>query len=310
MRLAGIEPTTPWFVAKYSIQLSYSREALHYSMLDDDPSFLGRQVVSRLANGSAREENHRAVRRLSWVHSTLKKPRPTLIVPKPLGPAQDYLIFHPCRVPFQVRGTARVDGHLQPWAGRVWADRSSRGASKNEDPFIWTPSWLYSYCHATQLRRTAQQKSFVQEGSRLFFCEAEAAKRGTLKVDTVFQVATRVPWASAGVPPSDFAHFGRRSPEWLRHLVHGTLRPGVRHAHVGRLTYVAQMAGASFLPMEADQFAFSIAAPAVMPHKARRIMDANSPRRSSYPVELDRVEADRLHAALRAAPLCVTAVDP
>ena len=30
-RLAGFEPTTPWFVAKYSIQLSYSREALNYS---------------------------------------------------------------------------------------------------------------------------------------------------------------------------------------------------------------------------------------------------------------------------------------
>ena len=27
VRLAGIEPTTPWFVAKYSIQLSYSRES-------------------------------------------------------------------------------------------------------------------------------------------------------------------------------------------------------------------------------------------------------------------------------------------
>jgi len=27
VRLAGIEPTTPWFVAKYSIQLSYSRIA-------------------------------------------------------------------------------------------------------------------------------------------------------------------------------------------------------------------------------------------------------------------------------------------
>jgi hypothetical protein len=27
VRLAGIEPTTPWFVAKYSIQLSYSRQA-------------------------------------------------------------------------------------------------------------------------------------------------------------------------------------------------------------------------------------------------------------------------------------------
>ena len=31
VRLAGIEPTTPWFVAKYSIQLSYSREACDYS---------------------------------------------------------------------------------------------------------------------------------------------------------------------------------------------------------------------------------------------------------------------------------------
>jgi hypothetical protein len=27
VRLAGFEPTTPWFVAKYSIQLSYSRTA-------------------------------------------------------------------------------------------------------------------------------------------------------------------------------------------------------------------------------------------------------------------------------------------
>jgi hypothetical protein len=31
VRLAGIEPTTPWFVAKYSIQLSYSRERRDYS---------------------------------------------------------------------------------------------------------------------------------------------------------------------------------------------------------------------------------------------------------------------------------------
>ena len=31
VRLAGIEPTTPWFVAKYSIQLSYSRPSRYYS---------------------------------------------------------------------------------------------------------------------------------------------------------------------------------------------------------------------------------------------------------------------------------------
>ena len=31
-RLAGFEPTTPWFVAKYSIQLSYSRMRQNYAM--------------------------------------------------------------------------------------------------------------------------------------------------------------------------------------------------------------------------------------------------------------------------------------
>ena len=33
VRLAGIEPTTPWFVAKYSIQLSYSRLQMGHSSM-------------------------------------------------------------------------------------------------------------------------------------------------------------------------------------------------------------------------------------------------------------------------------------
>gem|GEM_PF-5595229 len=36
VRLAGIEPTTPWFVAKYSIQLSYSRERQDYNSCSDN----------------------------------------------------------------------------------------------------------------------------------------------------------------------------------------------------------------------------------------------------------------------------------
>ncbi|CAG9217103.1 hypothetical protein BCAR13_360029 [Paraburkholderia caribensis] len=37
-RLAGFEPTTPWFVAKYSIQLSYSR-TLNLNCLGDADYF-------------------------------------------------------------------------------------------------------------------------------------------------------------------------------------------------------------------------------------------------------------------------------
>jgi hypothetical protein len=39
-RLAGFEPTTPWFVAKYSIQLSYSRViSVLYSLFKIKASF-------------------------------------------------------------------------------------------------------------------------------------------------------------------------------------------------------------------------------------------------------------------------------
>jgi hypothetical protein len=51
VRLAGIEPTTPWFVAKYSIQLSYSREAPNYSrtFLCISSERVLRDVINRLA---------------------------------------------------------------------------------------------------------------------------------------------------------------------------------------------------------------------------------------------------------------------
>jgi transcription elongation factor GreB len=41
VRLAGIEPTTPWFVAKYSIQLSYSRIAIAFFTTTRDYDFPG-----------------------------------------------------------------------------------------------------------------------------------------------------------------------------------------------------------------------------------------------------------------------------
>ncbi len=45
VRLAGFEPTTPWFVAKYSIQLSYSRKV---AILTQDVKYPKTNVTPRL----------------------------------------------------------------------------------------------------------------------------------------------------------------------------------------------------------------------------------------------------------------------
>ena len=57
VRLAGIEPTTPWFVAKYSIQLSYIRPrpalyagfAIWQSLVVDAAARAGHEVVGMCA---------------------------------------------------------------------------------------------------------------------------------------------------------------------------------------------------------------------------------------------------------------------
>jgi hypothetical protein len=58
VRLAGIEPTTPWFVAKYSIQLSYSRAGKHYSSIVSFPEVqIARRLhFTSLLSGLAAEE--------------------------------------------------------------------------------------------------------------------------------------------------------------------------------------------------------------------------------------------------------------
>ena len=49
VRLAGIEPTTPWFVAKYSIQLSYSRNSAVFYLCKNSPRSKNR-IFLRIAH--------------------------------------------------------------------------------------------------------------------------------------------------------------------------------------------------------------------------------------------------------------------
>lgn len=68
--------------------------------------------------------------------------------------AQDYVIFHPPRKGYQAEGESLAGSGFRPWKGVVWTDPWRQKAQSNEDPFVWDGDmWLYSYCHASQLRR-------------------------------------------------------------------------------------------------------------------------------------------------------------
>ena len=99
--------------------------------------------------------------------------------------------------------------------------------------------WIYSYCHATQLRRKPSLKfPYVTTGSYLFFCSGDAANRGLLEVDTVFLVDTVAEWPERkGLPDLYGPHFeNRQSDLWNRHFQFAFLRGH----HEGRYTYVAK----------------------------------------------------------------------
>lgn len=163
-----------------------------------------------------------------------------------MAPAH-YIIFHPewKRQAVKVRAKVVVDGKLKRWNGTIWID----GPPGNEDPFVFREPWLYSYCHATQLRRKPNKKTdHVQVGSVLIFCSGEAAESRTLVVDTVLVVGHVEPWTN-GLPPRYRAERQRKSGAWRQHLVYGT-----NGSHTGKFTYEANgwargVKRFSFLPL-------------------------------------------------------------
>lgn len=161
----------------------------------------------------------------------------------------NYVIFHPdyARQSVEVSARALEKGKLKNnWKGEIWVDEIKKG---NEDPFVFTDNWLFSYCHASQLRRNPSN-CYLQEGSWLIFCSGNSANDGFLKVDTVFEIGKVHLWRrNEGLKlPIDFRdHMNNsRSELWRRHFkfpFHG-IHKGVTH------TYEAKIGDAnSFLPI-------------------------------------------------------------
>jgi hypothetical protein len=105
-----------------------------------------------------------------------------------------YIIFHPDhqRQCVAVEAKALVHDQLHNnWRGSVFVDKLDDGT---EDPFVFHDPWLYSYCHASQMRRSLTNDNRLAEGSWLFFVSGQSANNGTLAFDTIFLVSGRQAW--------------------------------------------------------------------------------------------------------------------
>ncbi|MTJ08980.1 MULTISPECIES: hypothetical protein [unclassified Anabaena] len=148
-----------------------------------------------------------------------------------------YLIFHPdyARKKTEVKGKALIEHQLTDWQGNVWVDEPDG----NEDPFVFSEKWLYSYCHATQLRRSPESNdAYITEGSYIFFCSGDAAHKRTIQLDTVFVVdhAAKWPDKQQGIPKEFKQDYqNNKSSLWERHFKYPFIGQ-----HTGKYTYVSR----------------------------------------------------------------------
>jgi hypothetical protein len=177
-----------------------------------------------------------------------------------------YIIFHPDnqRDNPLVQATAISQGIVNKnWQGHIHVDKINQ---TNEDPFVFHEPWLYSYCHASQLKRVHTSDPHLQAGSWLFFVSGQAADQRQLAFDTVFLIGDLQAWRSASSNnprlPDKYQYLmhDRQNPLYQRHLgtpfeyidtkgkpVHGSVK----------YTYEADLwepnkTQYSFLPLTAD----------------------------------------------------------
>lgn len=190
-----------------------------------------------------------------------------------------------------VEATALVltrHGEDRRWRGNIWVDKPNG----NEDPLVFVKPWVYTYCHATQLKRVKHRESpFVQRDSCLIFCSGSAADHEILQIDTVFLVGDVAEWnwGKKIRSPEIFKQHEKnpKSRLWQCHLRYGTGKQ-----HKGRFTYLSTIwkPGAlkySFLPLDSNGDRTSLSLDLLTPKIGKTILDGV---RGKIPVLLDDVQ--------------------
>lgn len=165
----------------------------------------------------------------------------------------NYLIVHPERQEIVASGISVTARGRGKWRGRIWVDPMN---SSNEDPFVWSDPWLYSFCKATSLKRKPRNRdSYMSTGSTIIFADKDKAKNGTLQIDTIFHVGNVHAWTDMHIPKSLCAKLGASYDDaHARHLKYGT---SICPQHKGLYTYSAATVQAhgeigSFIPIDSS----------------------------------------------------------
>lgn len=199
--------------------------------------------------------------------------------------ALHYIIFHPdyAREKIEVKAKILLYNKVKDWQGSIWVDETKG----NEDPYVFHTNWLYSYCHATQIKRQPNENEpFVKEDSFLFFCNGDSVDNDYLQFDTVFKIDRITHWYDDGMKiPKEFeSHYKNNKSElWRRHFRFPSV--GI---HKGKYTYVGKIWDGidnsySFLPisMENERVLFHIEE---LPEDLRnKIIEK---RKGKYPISL------------------------
>ncbi len=175
-----------------------------------------------------------------------------------------YIIFHPesggQRQKINVQAMALVNGiFIEEWLGDIYVDRIGVG---NEDPFVFNDPWLYSYCHASQLRRNERNNCYLQKGSKLFFVSGQHADTEKLTIDTVFLIGGVQSWVKKPLelPTIYKKHFeDNKSMLWRRHFrfpFYGSHKT-VSHSYEADL-WLKNKTDFSFLPLNKNDDRVSI----------------------------------------------------
>lgn len=206
----------------------------------------------------------------------------------------NYIVFHPesSRQNVNVSGIAKIgDSISHDWIGNVWVDKIGIG---NEDPYVFSDIWLYSYCHASQLRRSHQSDPHLKHGSKIIFVSGQDANKGYLTIDTVFYIQSSLPWNKPLQLPTKYEGIYKdlNSDLWKRHFrfpfagIHG----GVTHTYEA-ISWLNNKEYYSFLPIDKTGHRTSIPLDSLSLRISEKICKKV---RGKYPVLLEHSEIDTI----------------